>query len=151
MKATRSKTAAITTSRLLNEKFTTVSLNEKTNCYSKHKKLFPKPTPQQFQRLKIRFAQCWFLRQVYIVYIRFFCGVGAMVEIKGRKFTVILREEPEGGYSAQCLELSGAISEGDNRKEAINNIKEAIEGYLEAFPEELDQLKRKKELVKITV
>jgi predicted RNase H-like HicB family nuclease len=74
-----------------------------------------------------------------------------MVEIKGRKFTVILREEPEGGYSAQCLELSGAISEGDNRKEAINNIKEAIEGYLEAFPEELDQLKRKKELVKITV
>ena len=74
-----------------------------------------------------------------------------MVEIKGRKFTVILREEPEGGYSAQCLELPGAISEGENRKEVIDNIKEAIEGYLEAFPEEVDQLKRKKELVEITV
>jgi predicted RNase H-like HicB family nuclease len=74
-----------------------------------------------------------------------------MVEIKGRKFTVILREEPEGGYSAQCVELLGAISQGESRKQALTNIKEAIEGYLEAFPEEVDQLKRKKELVEITV
>jgi predicted RNase H-like HicB family nuclease len=78
-------------------------------------------------------------------------SVELMVEIKGRKFTVILREEPEGGYSAQCIELPGAISQGENRKEALANIKEAIEGYLETFPEELDQLKRKRELVKITV
>jgi len=74
-----------------------------------------------------------------------------MVEIKGRKFTVILRQEAEGGYSAQCLELLGAISEGETRKEVLANIKEAIEGYLEAFPEEINQLKRKKELVEITV
>jgi predicted RNase H-like HicB family nuclease len=74
-----------------------------------------------------------------------------MVKINGKKFTVILREETDGGYSAQCLELPGAISEGDSRKEALANIKEAIEGYLEAFPEEVDQLKRKKELVEITV
>ena len=74
-----------------------------------------------------------------------------MVEIKGRKFTVVLREEAEGGYSVQCVELPGAISQGDTRKKALANIKEAIEGYLEAFPEELDQLKRKRELVEITV
>lgn len=74
-----------------------------------------------------------------------------MVEVKGRKFTVILREEPEGGYSAQCLELPGAISQGDSRKQALANIREAIEGYLEAFPEDLDQLKRKREMVEITV
>jgi len=58
-----------------------------------------------------------------------------MVEIKGRKFTVILREEPEGGYSAQCVELPGAISQGENRKQALANVKEAIEGHLEAFPD----------------
>ena len=63
----------------------------------------------------------------------------------------MLREEPEGGYSAQCFELPGAISEGESREEALANIKEAIEGYLEAFPEEVDQLKRKKELVEITL
>lgn len=65
-----------------------------------------------------------------------------MVEVKGRKFTVILREETEGGYSAQCIDLPGAISQGDTRKQAIANIREAIEGYLEAFPEELNQLPR---------
>jgi predicted RNase H-like HicB family nuclease len=74
-----------------------------------------------------------------------------VVEVKGRKFTVILREESEGGYSAQCIELPGAISQGETRKQAIANIREAIEGYLEAFPEELNQLKRKRELVKVTV
>jgi len=74
-----------------------------------------------------------------------------MVEVKGLKLTVILRKEEEGGYSAQCLELPGCISEGENREEALANIREAIEGYLEAFPEDLDQLKRNKELVEITV
>jgi hypothetical protein len=53
---------------------------------------------------------------------------GFMVEIKGREFTVMLREEPEGEYSAQCVELPGAISQGDNRKQALANIREAIEG-----------------------
>ena len=63
-----------------------------------------------------------------------------MVEVKGLKFTVILREEPEGGYSAQCIELPGAISQGENREQAITNIREAIEGYLEAFLEEDNKL-----------
>ena len=73
-----------------------------------------------------------------------------MVEVKGLKLTVILRKEEEGGYSVQCLELPGAISEGETKKETLANIREAIEGYLETFPEELDQVKRKRELVQIT-
>jgi predicted RNase H-like HicB family nuclease len=73
-----------------------------------------------------------------------------LVEVKGLKFTVILREE-EKGYSAQVVELPGCISQGENRKQALANIREAVEGYLEAFPEELDQLERKRELVQITV
>ena len=74
-----------------------------------------------------------------------------MVEVKGLKLTVILRKEEKGGYSAQCLELPGAISEGENKKETLANIREASEGYLETFPEELDQLKQKRELAQITV
>ena len=74
-----------------------------------------------------------------------------MVEVKGLELTVILREEEEGGYSVQCLELLGCISEGETRQEALTNIRDAIEGYLEAFPEELNRLKRKQELVQITV
>jgi predicted RNase H-like HicB family nuclease len=57
-----------------------------------------------------------------------------LVKTKDKKFTVILREESEGGYSVQCIELPGAISQGENRKQALANICEAIEGYLEAFP-----------------
>lgn len=55
------------------------------------------------------------------------------------KFTVILREEEDGGYSVQCLELPGAISEGDTKEDALKNIREAIQGYLEAFPEEVER------------
>ncbi len=57
-------------------------------------------------------------------------------KIKQGRFTVILRVEGEGGYSVQCLELSGAISEGETKEEALKNIRVAIKGYLEAFPEE---------------
>ena len=57
------------------------------------------------------------------------------------KLTVVLRREEDGGYSAQCLELPGCVSEGDTWEEALENIKEAILGYLEAFPEEIEKLK----------
>lgn len=67
------------------------------------------------------------------------------------KFNVILREEDEGGYSVQCVELPGAISQGETKKEALGNIKEAIQGYLEAFPEEKRRLQLKKEVVQISI
>jgi predicted RNase H-like HicB family nuclease len=72
-------------------------------------------------------------------------------KVKQGKFTVILRKEEEGGYSVQCLELPGAISEGETKKEALKNIRDAIKGYLEAFPEESERLRLKKEVVEITV
>jgi predicted RNase H-like HicB family nuclease len=45
--------------------------------------------------------------------------------------------EEDKGYSVQVVELPGCISQGKTRKEAIANIKEAITGYFEAFPDEL--------------
>jgi predicted RNase H-like HicB family nuclease len=76
--------------------------------------------------------------------------VQLVIKVKGLKFAVILREEAEG-FSAQVVELPGCISQGKNREQTLSNIREAIAGYLEAFPEELNQLKRKRELVEITV
>jgi len=76
--------------------------------------------------------------------------VQLVIKVKGLKFTVILREEAEG-FSAQVVELPGCISQGKNREQTLSNIREAIAGYLEAFPEELNQLKLKRELVEITV
>jgi len=45
------------------------------------------------------------------------------------KFTVILEPE-ETGYSVHCPALSGCVSQGDSRDEALANIREAIEGIL---------------------
>jgi len=69
--------------------------------------------------------------------------------VEGRRFRVILREEPSGRFSVQCVELPGAVSQGKTREEALRNIREVIEGYLEAFPDELSQLSSKSELVEI--
>jgi len=72
-------------------------------------------------------------------------------KINQGKFTAVLRKEKEGGYSVQCLELPGAISEGDTKEQALRNIREAVQGYLEAFPEEAERLKLRKEVVEITL
>lgn len=44
---------------------------------------------------------------------------------------VILEPSEEGGYTAVVPSLPGCISEGDSREEALKNIREAIELYLE--------------------
>jgi len=40
------------------------------------------------------------------------------------QFTIKLEESDEGGYTAQCLEIPAAISEGDTKEDALENIKE---------------------------
>ncbi|MDO8724704.1 MAG: type II toxin-antitoxin system HicB family antitoxin [Candidatus Methanoperedens sp.] len=52
------------------------------------------------------------------------------------QFTVKLEESDEGGYTAHCLELPAAISEGDTKEEALKNIKEAIQLVLEVSQEQ---------------
>ncbi len=46
-------------------------------------------------------------------------------------FKVILEPSEDGGYTALVPSLPGCISEGDTVDEAMQNIKEAIELYLE--------------------
>jgi predicted RNase H-like HicB family nuclease len=49
----------------------------------------------------------------------------------GMRYTVILEREPDGGYVASVPTLPGCVSEGDTRDEALTNIKEAAELYIE--------------------
>lgn len=44
---------------------------------------------------------------------------------------IILEPSEEGGYTAIVPSLPGCISEGNSREEALKNIREAIELYLE--------------------
>ena len=47
------------------------------------------------------------------------------------KIKVVLETSDEGGYTVHVPSLPGCISEGDNKQDALDNIREAIEPYLE--------------------
>lgn len=47
------------------------------------------------------------------------------------KLRVILEPSDEGGFTVLVPALPGCISEGETREEALQNIREAIELYLE--------------------
>lgn len=48
------------------------------------------------------------------------------------KLNVIVEPSDEGVYTVHVPSLSDYISEGDNIEDALNNIKETIELYLES-------------------
>jgi predicted RNase H-like HicB family nuclease len=52
------------------------------------------------------------------------------------KYTVIIEKGRESGYVAYCPVLKGCVSQGADKKEAMSNIKEAIEVYVEALLED---------------
>jgi predicted RNase H-like HicB family nuclease len=47
------------------------------------------------------------------------------------RYTVILEREEDGGYVASVPALSGCVSQGDTREEAIRNIRDAADLYIE--------------------
>jgi predicted RNase H-like HicB family nuclease len=47
------------------------------------------------------------------------------------RLKIVLEPSEEGGYTAIVPSLPGCISEGNSKEEALVNIKEAIELYLE--------------------
>jgi predicted RNase H-like HicB family nuclease len=53
------------------------------------------------------------------------------------KVKVALEKSEEGGYTVYVPSLPGCISEGDTIEEAMDNITEAIELYLEPIEDDL--------------
>ncbi|KAF1078450.1 type II toxin-antitoxin system HicB family antitoxin [Methanogenium sp. MK-MG] len=47
------------------------------------------------------------------------------------KLDIVLEKEEDGGYSVHCPALKGCHSQGKTREEALENMQEAIELYLE--------------------
>ena len=67
-----------------------------------------------------------------------------------RKASVVI-EKDEHGFYAWCPELRGCQSQGDTLEEAIANIKEAIELYLETLPVEDRDLLLSREILTTAV
>ncbi len=54
-----------------------------------------------------------------------------------RTYHVTLKRQRGNGYVARCVELSGCLSEGRTKEEALTNIQDAIKVYLEDIDAEL--------------
>ncbi|MBI5885498.1 MAG: type II toxin-antitoxin system HicB family antitoxin [Deltaproteobacteria bacterium] len=63
------------------------------------------------------------------------------------KLKVVLEPSEEGGYTVYVPALRGCISEGDTLEEALANIREAIELYLEVEDEEFERAGARVEVV----
>ncbi len=48
------------------------------------------------------------------------------------KFKITIERDEDGRYVAECPDLSGCLSEGENPEDALENINEAIIGCLKS-------------------
>ena len=53
------------------------------------------------------------------------------------KLKVVLEPSDDGGFTVFVPTLPGCISEGESKEEAVKNIREAIELYLEPVEDDL--------------
>lgn len=56
--------------------------------------------------------------------------------VRYMKFHVTLQKDPTGGYVARCLELPGALSQGETEDETLANIKDAILTIIDMMQEQ---------------
>ncbi len=55
-------------------------------------------------------------------------------------YKIVIEPQEEGGYTAYVPKLPGCISEGETYEETLENIKEALELYLEVMKERNDTI-----------
>ena len=49
------------------------------------------------------------------------------------KYRIIIEQDEDGMFVAECPSLPGCVSQGKTRAQAIDNIQDAIKGYLESL------------------
>jgi len=49
------------------------------------------------------------------------------------KLRVLIEQDEDGVFVAECPTLPGCISQGKTREDALENIRDAIKGYLESL------------------
>jgi len=60
--------------------------------------------------------------------------------MKTLSYRILLRKEPEGGYTVIVPSLPGCVTYGDTIEEAIEMAKEAIELYIESLKEHGEEI-----------
>jgi antitoxin HicB len=68
-----------------------------------------------------------------------------------RDFEVALRQEDDGTFSVTVPSLPGCASQGQTRDEALEQIREAIEAYIESLVAAGDPIPGPVEIERVTV
>jgi len=71
--------------------------------------------------------------------------------LKQLNYRILLRKEPEGGYTVIVPSLPGCVTYGDNIEEAIQMAKEAIELYLESLQAHGEEIPTEKDMLEYTL
>lgn len=50
-----------------------------------------------------------------------------------RVFRVVITPDEDGWFVAECVDLPGCVSQGKSESEAIENVRDAIRGYIESL------------------
>lgn len=68
------------------------------------------------------------------------------------KYKVVIQQDEDGRFNASCPELKGCHSFGDSIEDALRNIREAIELYLEDIPsEDIGRIRTRVEFLEVAV
>lgn len=49
------------------------------------------------------------------------------------RWRILIEQDEDGMFIAECPSLPGCISQGETRKEALESIQDAIRGYIESL------------------
>jgi len=66
-------------------------------------------------------------------------------------YKILLRKEPEGGFTASAPSLPGCITYGDTLDEAIEKAKEAIELYIESLKAHGEEIPTEENILEYTL
>jgi len=49
------------------------------------------------------------------------------------RYRILIEQDEDGIFVAECPSLPGCVSQGKSRKEALDNVQDAVRGYLESL------------------
>jgi len=71
--------------------------------------------------------------------------------MKQLSYRIMLKKEPEGGYTVTVPSLMGCVTYGDTIEEAIEMGKEAIELYIESLVEHGEEIPTEEQTLEYTL
>ena len=69
------------------------------------------------------------------------------------RYRILIEQDEDNVFVAECPSLPGCVSQGKNRKEALENIQDAIKGYLESLKKHNEPIPPsiEEEIVEVTI